>query len=302
MARSRRTTDLPPIFARKDAYSAGFTPRQLNRRGLKRRACGVYTSRTDIDHRELLLARARTVPDSVIASKSAAYLYGFRTIEPAELYLYTLSNRRVQQKESVQLRSVLGQSDYRYVDGQLITTPERTFLDLGCVLSAQELVYVADGLLAYHRPSRANEVRIDRDILTEYVVNARYHRGKKKCLEALEKAEVGSDSVKETELRLLLADYGLTGFTLNPVIRDEWGNYICEPDLADFEKKVSVQYEGFHHGSLAQMRKDDERRRRTELLGWREVRIFAADLYQFVAYQGDLVPVAVAKVLRVRGF
>lgn len=148
------------------------------------------------------------------------------------------------------------------VDKAWITTPQRTFLDLGSVLSVRDLVKVADGLLNYHEHRASKPPELTLEELKEFIEDTQRMPGKNKCSEALRYAAVGSDSVQETELRLVLQEHGITGLVPNAPVINEWGWVMFEPDLADFEYELSIQYEGSHHGDTRQMRKDEDRLRK----------------------------------------
>lgn len=302
MGRNRLYEELPPIFAMSTLQKHGFSKKQLRRRGMESGGYGVMQQRDKPpEQKQRILAIAETVEGSVISGISAAQYMNFRLPDRAQIdlqiYLHTLKSQRVRRKHITHLRSALNPHEYFMHEGHFFTSPARTFLDMGLYLTQDELILVADGLLACHRPRRSRDTTIiDGALLENYLREKRFHRGKATCLEALSLAKVGVDSVKETELRLLLSRFGIVDLVPNPVVRDEFNNYLFEPDLADFVHKISVQYEGAHHGTLRQMRLDDERRARTEAAGWVEVKIFVADLMNYVFFEGETVPVAVKKV------
>lgn len=302
MVNTPKVNDLAPIFTANN-LADGVSPYALYRTEVRRLGYKIYTlNRAEISAEQRIHTFAESVENSVIAGPSAALLYQFRTPpqwqESADIYLYTLHNKRVRRRGIQQLRGKLTQLEIREHGGHYITTVERTFLDLGLTMSARQLVYVADGLLP--APGRQRVSLTTMGSLREYLQQKKNHRGKEACLEALDLAVEGVDSVKETELRLLLGDYGISSLAVNPVIRDSRGAYVCEPDLADFSRKISIQYEGIHHTDLRQMRLDEERRARTHAAGWIEVRIFAADLYNLEYFHGEMMPKAVVKVLQAR--
>lgn len=304
MARPHKLDDFPPIFTREEALQHGFTTSQLKRKGLKLTTRGVYQHKNVTpSYTERAIAITRSMPHAVVSSLTAAKIQGMRVPSGWDahqtLYFHTTAHQQIRRPGMVHLRSALDGSEYRHINGYNITTVQRTFLDLGLLLSPRELVCVADGLFAYHRTKFLPQgPLIQKEELLNYLSVKKFHRGKKKCLEALMHAVVGSVSHQETELRLVLASHGITGLAANPVIRDEQGNYICEPDLADVERKISIQYEGAHHGDIRQVQRDEARRVRTEKFGWKEIRVFASDLYALVHFQGQVIPRAVEKVLR----
>jgi len=79
-------------------------------------------------------------------------------------------------------------------------------------------------------------------------------------------------------MRLALLDGGLREPVLNHVLFNEWGAAAVWPDAAYIKEKVSLQYDGDHHGEPGQYRRDIKRQALTERLGWKEVRIQREDL------------------------
>ena len=79
------------------------------------------------------------------------------------------------------------------------------------------------------------------------------------------------DSPKETELRLCLLSYGLSGFAVGYVVSGisfENGAAVTL-DLADPELKIGIEYDGDHHRTdKMQWRRDVWKRRQLESMGW----------------------------------
>lgn len=289
-----RTTDLPPIFATRDLPSH-VSQKVLRRKGIVKVTAGVYR-RTDLDHTdaEQIIAVHRSLPGSVISGLSAAQLYGMRVESSRKVYL--TGQKRFRRDLIVGSMAHLAPEDIWETDTYQLTSPSRTFLDLGTKLTVRELVKVTDGLINYHEHRSTEPPRMTLTALNQYLDQAPPLKGKNKCYQALKLAVVGSDSPQETELRLVLNEYGIKGLVANPPISNEFGWVMFEPDLADFEHRISIQYEGAHHGSTRQMRKDEDRLRKTRDMGWIEVKIFASDLKEFVNWNGEFIPRAVAKV------
>lgn len=106
-------------------------------------------------------------------------------------------------------------------------------------------------------------------------------RGRRKCQLALLLVESGSDSPKETELRLCLLSYGLSGFAVGYVVSGisfENGAAVTL-DLADPELKIGIEYDGDHHRTdKMQWRRDVWKRRQLESMGWTIVAVTQLDL------------------------
>jgi hypothetical protein len=156
-----------------------------------------------------------------------------------------------------------------------VTTPERTWLDMAEMLSADELVAMGDSCV---RVPRADFE--DRDMplctladLQRMIDRHRGKRGLRKAKEAIKLIRVGSDSPQETLLRLALVRAGLPEPELNVAIIGDDGLRHHEPDLSYRKYRIGIEYEGEHHGDEVQIVRDIARSECYGMLGWTEVRI-----------------------------
>lgn len=95
---------------------------------------------------------------------------------------------------------------------------------------------------------------------------------------ALSSAREGVESPKETETRLLLLAGGLPEPTVQHVVR-EGGRVVARVDLAYPALRIAIEYEGDgHRTSRAQWRRDIQRQRELEDLGWVVIRVTELDL------------------------
>lgn len=293
----------PPVFTAPDARAAGYSRKQIRRRTSRNIAYNVYeTSGLEYSEQERLIAIARTMPGCALASFTAARLLGFRlprryqSSETVDVLTCNIS-QQVRRRNVRASRAHVNDSELLKLQDYTLTNHLRTLLDIALHLTYEELVGVIDGLLVFHPHRRAQQfpVLTRRDI-EDYLATKRKTKAVIACKQALRVAVTGSDSWKETELRLLLERHGVTGFESNRPVMSSDGRILIEPDLGDFERKVSVQYEGVHHAGREQIRVDVRRQRKTVGAGWVEVRIFSEDLEEFVFYEGAWVPRAVMLV------
>ncbi|VXC27314.1 conserved hypothetical protein [Arthrobacter sp. 9V] len=165
-------------------------------------------------------------------------------------------------------------------DGVRLTSPARTWLDLASQLSVEELVAAGDHLVCSH----GDDFPVPKDALCsigELQDVVRRHpgmRGVRTARAALELIRVGADSAPESLMRLALMNGNLPEPKLNHVVRNSLGHPVLWPDGAYVEWKVSLQYDGQHHGGIEQHLKDIERQERSLAHGWLEVRISKHDL------------------------
>lgn len=197
-------------------------------------------------------------------------------------------------------RLALAQWEFCQLDGVRLTSPARTWLDLAASLTLKDLVAAGDFLVCSHGPA----FPVPRESicsLADLENTIAWHpglRGLRNARAALALIRVGADSPPETFMRLALVDAGLPEPELNVVLEDESGWPVLWPDGAYRRYRISLQYDGGHHNSPDQYRRDIRRRETTRALGWEEIRLAHDDV------RGDNPPVAgkVASVLRARGW
>ncbi len=293
----------PPIFAVKDALEHGRTRRQVQRVCHTRVMSGIYAHQ-NVQYSGLELLRCFTTanPQVAVTSLTAAQFMGWRIPrehqDDTKIYAISVKHSvRIRQERVSFSRAAMAADEATVLNGVRLTTPERTVLELAKILSVRQLVVVLDGVLRHHDHREQQQILVStKEKILALAQKYPGMRGVGKTKLALELAVTGSDSAMETELRLVLADYGVTHLVCNQPVRNEFGAILFEPDLADVDRKVSIQYEGEHHGGRRQVRTDVERARKTAEAGWKEVRIFFEDLYQYEWMGDSLMPRAVKLV------
>ena len=157
--------------------------------------------------------------------------------------------------------------------GLRVTTAVQTWIALSADMSTPELVGIGDHLLRRTRPDASLGQ------LQRAVDRAAGRHGVKRLREALELIRPRTDSVRETEVRLLLIDAGLPEPRVNAPLHDLDGHFIRHGDMVYPEYRVLVEYDGEQH------RTDDEQyhrdKRQLEQLiaaGWLVVHVLKADM------------------------
>ncbi|MHC6591699.1 endonuclease domain-containing protein [Arthrobacter sp. C152] len=160
------------------------------------------------------------------------------------------------------------------VDGLLVTSRPRTWLDNARRMSVEELTVVADHLVRI--PRAAFESRLEPHCsLEELAQMLDRHKGTpgiRKARLALDQARVGSDSAPETRLRLALENAGLPKPQLN-LPTQLCAGVVRQPDLSYPERRVAVEYDGESHSIAGQVVKDIAREEDFNRAGWLLVRI-----------------------------
>jgi len=152
--------------------------------------------------------------------------------------------------------------------GLPVLPPEQVWLSLARVLSVDELVVAGDYLVRRKGPATSLER------LTAEVAIAKGRPGSVRAREALALVRAGTDSPKETAVRLLIVRAGLPEPVVGHRVIDADGNFVGVPDLAYIAEKIALDYDGAIHRTDERVFLDDiERRERFEDVGWRYVRV-----------------------------
>jgi len=168
--------------------------------------------------------------------------------------------------------------------GLPVTSPVDTWLDLARVpaLTVEDLVIAGDAFCT-RTP----------DLLGALVGAAAEAggRGRRLLRDAGPLLRRGSGSPMETRARLAFGRGGLPEPELNAAVFAEDGQFIARVDFLWRDARVVVEYEGDQHRTdRRQWQSDIQRTRLLESLGWRVVRMTAADLYGLgsVRFIGEL--------------
>lgn len=205
----------------------------------------------------------------IIAGLSASALHGAKWVDeraPLEI----LHTNRNPHRGLLVRGDRISEDEFELSEGIPVTNVARTALDLGCWYPTGDAVAAIDALV------RAVELKMaDLRMLTQ-----RYpgRRGISRARKALELADGGAQSPKETWLRLLLIQAGLPRPQTQIPVRDEFGDVIAYLDMGWEDVKVAVEYDGEQHrNERAQYRWDIRRLEMLQRLGWIIVRVVAGD-------------------------
>lgn len=155
--------------------------------------------------------------------------------------------------------------------GLRLSSPERTWCDLGPVLPLLPLVAVGDALIQRRNPLTM------RDRLAEALVRYPGRRGLPNLRQALMLIDEGGESPKESHLRVIAVLGQVVGIVANLPIRTSSGHRY-RGDLVIPAYTVILEYQSEYHFEPAQARKDMTRRSRLEADGWFVMYINADDL------------------------
>lgn len=171
--------------------------------------------------------------------------------------------------------------------GMPTTGPAMTFIHLAVRMDLIELVSFGDRLVARDATSVADLVA---------AVEAWQGHGRRAAVAAARMVRERSESVPETESRLLMVLAGLPEPVCNhPFVVD--GVERFRLDLAWVACKVALEYDGRWHEEPEQRKKDARRRAEMRAAGWIIIVIRARDLYD----APESIVEEVAAALRTRG-
>lgn len=264
-----------------EAADAGVSPGRLRYRGLRIPSRGVRIPDPAAVLNAVTIIRPYTLvtPFSAAGHATAFRLWDFPGFLPGsddeKIHISRPDTMAIVRRTGVV--GHVGQffdDEVTTLNGLLITSRARTWLDCARKMSVDELTVVADHLLRLPRSdfegrSEAYATRAD---LEEMLDRHKGTPGIRKARLALEQARVGSDSAPETRLRLALENAGLPEPQLNMPTELSAG-VVRQPDLAYPEQKTAVEYDGEGHSEAAQIIRDIAREEGFSRAGWSMVRI-----------------------------
>lgn len=273
-------------FTSGEAAAVGLDPQRLRLLDFQRLSRGIYAPRSE----EVGLAqRAKThldmTPEAWVSHRSAAAIQ--RLWIPSWLDNHELLHLskpahlpRVRRQGVVGHRVRIRPGEIHDLDGLLITSPGRTWLDLGAELTPAALVALGDQLIRRPRPE-FEDGRVEpyetQHSLAEMLAAHPKMKGVARCREALADMRVGSDSPAETALRLALMAHGfpepVLQYRLNP--RDPASPIA---DQAYVRHRIALQYDGEHHREPDQQLSDRRRDAAFVRQDWAVVIATAEDL------------------------
>jgi hypothetical protein len=170
--------------------------------------------------------------------------------------------------------------ELHHVDGLLMTTPARTWLDLSVELGDAFRIALGDQLI--RRPRAELEGGRDQPLATltdlgEMLDAHVWMKGVGLARAALQDKRVGADSVPESLLRQAIIAAGLPEPELQ-VSLYPLDPYSPSGDMGYRSLKLVIQYEGAHHDDEAQRLRDARRDRAFRDAGWTIILVRVEDL------------------------
>ncbi|EUA01719.1 hypothetical protein I547_3700 [Mycobacterium kansasii 824] len=205
----------------------------------------------------------------VLAGLTAAAWHGSKWVDellPVELVWSNARPPRGLRTYDVRLRP----EEHDVVGGIPVTTPQRTAYDIGRRKPMGTAIAHLDALLG------ATDVKVAE--VAEVADRHRGARGLRQLESALELVDTGSQSPKESWLRLLIIGAGLPRPTTQIPVAPSDGTRMYYLDMGWPDLMVAVEYDGEHHRlDRWQYTRDIRRSEALERLGWLVVRVVATD-------------------------
>lgn len=166
-----------------------------------------------------------------------------------------------------------GRIEVQPLHGVPVSSPVDTWRQLSTVLSVDELVVVGDGLVCRKAPLLSSNQ------LGRALARHGGRRGVVALRAAYAQVRPGTDSARETELRMLMVAGGLPEPRVNAIVSEAGATRLRYGDLVYPDWRVIVEYDGDHHRTdRQQFAQDVLRLEELTAAGWTIVRVLADHL------------------------
>ena len=259
------------VFIGSEELAAGRVSRHELRRWHRPIYRGVYAPEgVELSLRDRAIAAwLASGRKGIVSGVAASALHGAPWVEP-ELPIELVGVRMRAQDGLVPRADRIVEDEITRVAGLPVTSRVRTAFDMGRHLERTEALARLDALMWNQRFSLA-DVR---------ELGGRYPRapGLQRLLELLPLVDGGSESPRESMIRLWLLDAGFARPETQIPVLAAGTCPVAFLDMGWREYKVAVEYDGDHHRKdRRQYVKDIARLRMLEALGWILIRVIAED-------------------------
>ncbi len=266
----------PHGFTIREGLERGYSAAELRSMAFTAPARGARITAAVGDEHQALLEAVRVLAgdDQFFSHTTAARVHGMplptRFEREGRVHLASPTGRSRMQRPGVvghRLKSAVEE-----VDGMRVESRADTFVHLASLLSLEELVTVGDWLVSTKRrdPLTVEDLT---DALRRYPGARGLHRAR----QAVALVRVGSESPRETLVRLMIMG-ALPEPTLQFEVFDATGLFVARLDASWPHLKLAVEYDGEHHTDTAQQERDRIRREKLRALGWHVIVVTKDDL------------------------
>ena len=268
---------LAPVVTYAEAVSSGIKHPERNR--LTPIMHGFYATTDSVSLHCRVEAALRTAgKDAAICGATALRLREVdlpaRLVRDTRVWIQVPECQTWPRRAEVRLVRTNRVGAVRLHSGLPIVDLPSCWLQLAPESTIDELVEVADALM------RRKHCFTNQAQLAATIDSHQGSPGIRKARIAFDLSRTGTDSIPETDLRLLLVRGGLPAPVVNLPITDAWGQVLYILDLAYEGAKVAIEYDGAYHvGNRQQMEQDAVRRRYLEDHGWRVITVTSTDMF-----------------------
>nr|WP_201470964.1 hypothetical protein [Microbacterium hydrocarbonoxydans] len=274
-------------FSVRQAAAAGVARGRVSARDLDRPFRGVRSVTAAETPLDRVVALAPLLHrGQLIGGETAMRVWGYPHpgvwyVEAPILVVVATGSARVRRRGVTGRRLAEGRAHPWRIGGIPVVDPAAALFMCAATLTDDQVVIALDAVLS--TADNYPGLRQGRPRLTETDIEQRLQAwgrfpGSRRVRDALSRAREGVESPKETETRLLIVAGGLP----EPVVQyeiHENGLLIARSDMAYPDLKISIEYEGDgHRTSRDQWRRDIQRQRDLEDLGWIVIRVTQLDL------------------------
>lgn len=267
-----RAFDPQVPFTRAEALAAGVTDVELAGAAYQRVFRGVHLSATVEPTLVMRTLAALTVAParSVVTHHTAARLWGAIPPDSSDIHL-TMPNLNRPKVEGIRPHRVTTMPPSVRRRGFPVTSPERTFLDMGRWSDLVDLVVLGDSLVraGATTPERLREA-------------AKVWTGTHRALVVRAASFVREkvDSPMESRLRMLIILAGLPEPVVNFEVVDVDGQVRYRIDLSFPDHRLGIEFDGRHHiERVGQWEGDLLRREDLEAQDWKFVVVVGSQVY-----------------------
>ncbi len=269
-------------ISREQALAAGFSDDALGRKLVARDWIEirpkVYASAGSPESwlRSLMAATLWAGPGSAVSHRSAARLWGIEGFASSRVEISTPRNlRSPRYRDLIHRVEIFSSVDLRRHQRLLVTSPERTLIDLAAVESARRLESALDQILCRGRVSLRH---LERRLFT------RARRRGSEALNQLVRERIAGAAPMESPLEIdlwqLIVDAGLP----HPVRQHrvwEGDRCLARLDLAYPDQQIALEADGFgSHSSPRSLQRDNRRQTDLSIRGWCVLRFTWHDVHR----------------------
>ncbi|MEV7799988.1 hypothetical protein AB0O14_12915 [Microbacterium foliorum] len=274
-------------FTVQQAAAAGIGRGRVSARDLDRPFRGVRSiaaAEMPLDRVAALAPRLQR--GQLIGGETAMRVWGYPhpgiwTVHAPIIVVVATGSSRVRRSGVAGRRLAAGRAQPWRIGGIPTVDPIAALFMCAAALTEDQVVIALDALISAtdnYPGLRAGRPPLTADDIEQRLQVWGRFPGSRRVRDALSRAREGVESPKETETRLLIVAAGLP----EPVVQHEVyenGLLIARCDMAYPDLKITIEYEGDgHRTSRDQWRRDIQRQRELEDLGWIVIRVTELDL------------------------